>query len=442
MPCCLSLTPMSCRQAATASMLGIVGACALRETQPFRRASDNEVAVAAQYCVACWCFSIVFRDMGISATPVLLVLGVLLVLATVAVFAFALWRASDEVRDLRRGARLDTVVSQSEAAQYLVRGENGIKKTMKSEAFLARYEPSSQPVDASLAQEGFQSFQSSARYFFHQLSVEDVASYFPSGRMGGNNKAPVTVKAGDYLALDSPSSKSLTVIPEHAFASEFTVATDQVNHQLIPSQAIVLEHWESVMRREASIYRKTVGVHAKCMDEDGYIKTVVNGKVEASTPYSNGDFIVRGSRGGNFVMCAADFASRYDIHHPSPVRDHSMVKDGFSLYQPTGLIWTHRVSAIELAVYFPAGRLTGRWVGSCAVQWCMTHALTCRSCGRRRAVGVGRLKYGRATCWRCHYTVKKSTSFDKNYFQTLTVATPMSSTLQHMKKRYLFGLRC
>ena len=55
----------------------------------------------AQYCTFLWCFSVVFRDMGISNPKILVSMGIVLIAVTVAVFGFALWRASVEHQQLR-----------------------------------------------------------------------------------------------------------------------------------------------------------------------------------------------------------------------------------------------------------------------------------------------------------------------------------------------------
>ena len=88
-------------QAAAASIIVIFGACVLQEAQPYRRGSDNEIELLAQYCVFLWCFSIVFRDMGISDPKILLSMGIFLIVATVGVFLFAFWRVRAELKLLR-----------------------------------------------------------------------------------------------------------------------------------------------------------------------------------------------------------------------------------------------------------------------------------------------------------------------------------------------------
>jgi len=104
----LVLIPSQELQAAAASALAIFGANVLRELRPFRRNSDNEVAVAAQYCVFLWTFSILLRYMiqrdatfNTADSNILFTMGVGLILATAAVFGFALWRAFSELKLLR-----------------------------------------------------------------------------------------------------------------------------------------------------------------------------------------------------------------------------------------------------------------------------------------------------------------------------------------------------
>ena len=107
-------------QAAAASIIGIFGACVLQEAQPYRRGSDNEIEVLAQYCIFLWCFSVVFRDMGISDLNVLLTMGIVLIVATFAVFGFALWRASTELKLLRseqQESSADDVPTVTETAE-------------------------------------------------------------------------------------------------------------------------------------------------------------------------------------------------------------------------------------------------------------------------------------------------------------------------------------
>ena len=77
----------------------------LQEARPYRNNSDNEVAVAAQYCVLCWCFSVVLRYAGVTDRKTLVALGTMLIVATVALFGFAFWRVSTEVKLLRAERR-------------------------------------------------------------------------------------------------------------------------------------------------------------------------------------------------------------------------------------------------------------------------------------------------------------------------------------------------
>ena len=97
----LVLVPRQNLQSAAACAIALVAACVLRETMPFRRQSDNEVAVMTQYCVFLWCFAVVLREMGISDPQALILMGIVLIVATVGVFCFALWRARAELNEVR-----------------------------------------------------------------------------------------------------------------------------------------------------------------------------------------------------------------------------------------------------------------------------------------------------------------------------------------------------
>ena len=93
----LVLVPTQSLQAAAACGIAISGACALREAQPYRRDSDNETAVIAQYVIFLR-FSVVLRYLGVSDPKVLIAMGGILIMATVGIIAHAVWRASDEVK--------------------------------------------------------------------------------------------------------------------------------------------------------------------------------------------------------------------------------------------------------------------------------------------------------------------------------------------------------
>jgi len=97
----LVLIPKQNMQAAVASIIVMVGACVLQEAQPYRRGSDNQVELLAQYCVFLWCFSVVLRDMGISDPNLLLSMGIFLIVITVSVFVFAFWRVRAELKSLQ-----------------------------------------------------------------------------------------------------------------------------------------------------------------------------------------------------------------------------------------------------------------------------------------------------------------------------------------------------
>ena len=81
--------------------------------------------MAAQYNVFLWCFSIILRYLGISDRRALLAMGVVLILATVAVFGFALWRANDEVKLLLRSGLTDAEGRESDEEEESAPGRGG-----------------------------------------------------------------------------------------------------------------------------------------------------------------------------------------------------------------------------------------------------------------------------------------------------------------------------
>ena len=146
----LVLVPRQNLQAAAACVLSVLGACVLREAKPFRRGSDNEIAVIAQYCVFVWAFSVVLRDMGISDPKLLVLMGCVLIVVTVAVFAHALWRAHAEMKALhamQRGSHASSCVASDGDGESLQAIDSG------SDAAGGAHDPPSSPSKADAEKE-------------------------------------------------------------------------------------------------------------------------------------------------------------------------------------------------------------------------------------------------------------------------------------------------
>ena len=117
-----------------------------------------------------------------------------------------------------------------------------------------------------------------------------------------------------------------------------------------------------------TLYSKKVRVNAKLAFEDGIVETVVNGVCESHKPYTKGDFIVIGSRGGRYAMSSVDFAARYDVIHPTRSADSELADEGFQLFQSIGEIWGHQLTEADMSEHFPLDQFVGRWGGICNVR--------------------------------------------------------------------------
>ena len=79
------------------------------------------------------------------------------------------------------------------------------------------------------------------------------------------------------------------------------LAADATGGGVVP-QSEMLRRWDAALRREAQVYVKTTVTHAKLAPDDGIIEKVVDGQVEARHVYAKGDYLVIGSRGGEYPM--------------------------------------------------------------------------------------------------------------------------------------------
>ena len=295
--------------------------------------------------------------------------GTMLCIATFGVFVAALILAN---RD-RLGERVIVTRRKDtdKKAEFVLHQGNGQRSKMNVQEFVAQYEPSPQSVtDPALAREGFQLFLPKAQTWARCLSEEDVRKHFPAGRFVSSSGSPTEVHPGDFVAMPHPSKDKLMVVQERDFDKEYTAVHDKDGDAAsshIPSQEDVLDRWETVLRREGLVYCKIVRVHAKLMREAGSISTIVDDAIENTSTYNKGDYIVSGSRGGQYAMKPSMFESRYDSTRPGHANDAKLAKDGFKLYQATGKVWAHELTVDEVEAHFPAGQLIGSWGGAAPV---------------------------------------------------------------------------
>ena len=86
-------------QAVAASTISLIGCVVLRELFPYRKRSDNVIAVLCQSTIFLWCFVLTARDAGALNWVPAVVVGSALVLVIVGVFCMALWMARNEMNE-------------------------------------------------------------------------------------------------------------------------------------------------------------------------------------------------------------------------------------------------------------------------------------------------------------------------------------------------------
>ena len=137
------------------------------------------------------------------------------------------------------------------------------------------------------------------------------------------------------------------------------LAADATGGGVVP-QSEMLRRWDAALRREAQVYVKTTVTHAKLAPDDGIIEKVVDGQVEARHVYAKGDYLVIGSRGGEYPMNRRDFANRYDTARPEPASEKRLAAAGFKAFKAKGKVWAHTLTpdeALTCASYW------GKWGG-------------------------------------------------------------------------------
>ena len=106
-----------------------------------------------------------------------------------------------------------------------------------------------------------------------------------------------------------PDGGELYRIKGNTFDSIYDVALQDC---AVPTQSEVLVQLETRLK-SSSIYAKTQYVHARVATDAGVLETIVSGNVEARNSYGAGDFIMRGSRGGQYPvrLCPNAFSIRW-----------------------------------------------------------------------------------------------------------------------------------
>ena len=338
--------------------------------KPYRRSSDNQTVVCAQYVVFAWCFMIVLIHVGTFDSNALTAAGAILVCTTIALFFHSLWLINAELEAIRSEQDNFTENPQEfTVGDFILRAANGTGSVLSAQEMAEQFEL---VPEIPLLADGFQSYRSSKKLYAYALSEEDVDTFFPAGSMMSEG-LQVSVTKGDVLAMPFPEGGQLFRIHKPTFFRNYSSAasrnlmTRQIQEH-IPSQAETYSHWQHKIKATGQIYRKTSKIHARRADTAGTMETFVNGVFEARGRYEKGDYLVVGSRGGKYPMRETDFASRYNVSHPEPASDPVLSKDRFCLYQPTGMVFAHQLSEADISSFFPVRRFLGRWGASICVE--------------------------------------------------------------------------
>ena len=96
-------------QASFACCIAQLGVCSQRNLMPYRRQTDNETAFFAQWLIFGWCMVLLMRIVGSLASVPPFLVGLVIVLATVALVARSLWTAIGDIKKgfSRRGSGQD-----------------------------------------------------------------------------------------------------------------------------------------------------------------------------------------------------------------------------------------------------------------------------------------------------------------------------------------------
>ena len=128
----LALVPNQLAQAAIMCLITLFAVTLQRELSPYRRASDNHVALLAQWLIFTWTFSLMLRIAGVFEKHVAATaIGVILCVATVSVFVVALVLANIDRLNEKRAEQSD---SNKESAEQNSCDETGEKDPEEIEA--------------------------------------------------------------------------------------------------------------------------------------------------------------------------------------------------------------------------------------------------------------------------------------------------------------------
>ena len=108
---------------------------------------------------------------------------------------------------------------------FMVQGKTGERYSMTARDFEIRYERSRpEPAsDASLAEEGFYLYRPIGKVWACELTVVAITTHFPAGKFIASWNSPVTVEAGDFLAMPFPAGGELYRIEKGLFFASYSL---------------------------------------------------------------------------------------------------------------------------------------------------------------------------------------------------------------------------
>ena len=379
----LVVFPHQTIQAAYACCIAIVAICAQRNLEPYRRRSDNQVALMAQWTICLWPGVLLMRIVGAVASLPTIIVGLLCVVPTVVVIVRSLQLGIDDACDAfaHDQAEVNRIVNERaktyKKGDFIVHDSWGDRYGMTASDFSMTFELSPKPArNEILAQENFQLFRQTGRIWALELSSEDVAKHFSTGILITNSGVAAVVEPGCFLITPYPCAGHVSVLDAKAFASTFVhadtskkIPMSQVRHDDsdVPPQAEVLSRWRAPMLHSAQLFSECTKVHAKVASSDGFVNTIVDGITEACTGFQRGSFLVVDFRGRRYAMKPDQFSLRFDEARPEPPIDPALQKEGYSLYSAAGKVWAWNLTQDDITRYFPLCKFIGKFGGTIEV---------------------------------------------------------------------------
>ena len=352
-------------QAVYACIIGQAAISAQLNLRPYRRRSDNQVALMAQWLVFIWCAVLLMHIITAIASLPPLVTGMICALSTAIVFAHSLRLA---LADTRGGKELGndnvSLGTKYKRGDFILHNNQGERRSLSPFEFGLSYELSPEPAaNDILAQEGFQCYRLSGRIWAHELSSSEVAVHFPAQKMITSWGSTTLVQPGHFLFMPYPYAGEIFVADRQVFFVNFSEvaarpATDQQG--LVRSQADVLAHWKT--HNKGVLYCKKTRVHAKRYSGDELAEASTH-----TTQCGEGSFIVRYADGRQHTLDALSFAARFDRTRPEQSNDSAITKEGFKLYTQVGNVWAYQLTAEDVS-FFPAHTFVGKFGGTMAVE--------------------------------------------------------------------------